>query len=290
MPPQMLSFDVEEYFQVEAAAEGGVGPEQWANLPGRLDASVATILELLAAHATRATFFVLGWVARHEAEIVRRIAAAGHEIASHGMTHAMLGRLSPEEFGAELRDSRAILEDLSGEPVIGFRAPTFSITRRTGWALDVLAEAGYRYDSSIFPVHHDRYGVPGAPRWPHVAAGPGGGRIVELPPLTLRILGMNLPTGGGYFRLWPLGWTSAALRAAGAAGRSGMLYLHPWELDPHQPPLPMKATNRWRHRVNLSRTRAKLGRMLERFDFTTAAEFLDAWDAREGTVFAYGGD
>ena len=168
----LLSIDVEEYFHVQAAAEGGMSSREWASWPRRLGPCVERILQLLANHETKATFFVLGWVAQDQPEIVRRIASCGHEIASHGMTHTMIGRLGPGEFRRELLVSRKLLEDLSGGAVIGFRAPTFSITHRTAWALDALVEAGYRYDSSVFPVHHDRYGVPEAPRWAHLAVGP----------------------------------------------------------------------------------------------------------------------
>jgi len=173
---------------------------------------------MLDEHRQKATFFVLGHVAQRQGDMVRRIAAAGHEIASHGMTHTMLGRLSSDEFRRELRDSRRLLEDLAGRAVVGYRAPTFSITHQTAWALDVLAEEGFRYDSSIFPIRHDRYGIPDAPRWIHRARGPKGGEIVELPPLTMHLPGVNLPAGGGgYFRLLPYWVTAAAVRKAQAA-------------------------------------------------------------------------
>lgn len=270
----MLSFDVEEYFQVEAAA-ADVCPERWYEYPRRLLPSVERILELLAEHNQRATFFVLGWVAANEGEVVRRIASAGQEIASHGMTHAMLGRLTPEQFRHELCDSRKLLEDLSGRPVAGYRAPTFSITRATAWAFDVLAEAGFRYDSSVFPIRHDRYGVPGAPRRPHLAIGPGGGRMLELPLLTLQFGPLRIPVaGGGYLRLFPLRLVTAGLRQAARAGSPGMIYLHPWELDPDQPVLPMGRLNRFRHRVGLARTHEKLRRLLRSFRFAAVEDFL----------------
>ena len=269
----ILSFDVEEHFQVQAAAEGGVRVEEWSDYPCRLAVPIERILSLLAEHETTATFFVLGWVAEHEPQIVRQIAAAGHEIASHGMNHRMLGEMTPEEFRADLADSRKLLEDASGQGIIGYRAPTFSITRETAWALDILAAEGFGYDSSIFPVRHDRYGIPGAPRWMHRAAGPGGGDVVEIPPLTARWLGMNVPVGGGgYLRLLPSGVVRRAIGRADRAGRSAMIYLHPWEFDPDQPVLPMSRSNRFRHRVNLSRTEAKLRGLLGRFEFTSAGQ------------------
>jgi polysaccharide deacetylase family protein (PEP-CTERM system associated) len=267
----ILSFDVEEYFQVQAAAEGGVRVEDWSNYACRLAEPIDRILSLLAEHETKATFFVLGWVAANEPEIVQQIAAAGHEVASHGMNHRMLGEMTPEEFRTDLVDSRKRLEDLSGRSIIGYRAPTFSITRETAWALDVLADEGFRYDSSIFPIRHDRYGIPGAPRWMHRAVGPGGGEVIELPPLTSKWLGMNLPVGGGgYLRLLPRGMVRRAIARADRAGQRAMIYLHPWEFDSGQPVLPMSRASRFRHRVNLSRTESKLRGLLGRFEFTSA--------------------
>ena len=284
----LLSFDVEEYFQVEAAARGGVKAEQWDSFEKRLAPYVRQILELLNEHGATATFFVLGWVARHEPTVIRQIAQAGHEIASHGMTHRMMCRLTPRELSTELADSRKLLEDLCGRPVVGFRSPTFSITRETAWALDVLTEAGYGYDSSIFPVHHDRYGVPDAPRWPHLAAGPGGGEILEIPPLTLRAMGKNIPVGGGgYLRLLPAGLVARVLTSARKLGQPGMLYLHPWEFDPDQPILPMGRISRWRHRVNLSRTEPKLRRLLRQFKFGCVADCLESLSATVRQRFSY---
>ena len=273
----ILSFDVEEYFHVQAAAEGGLSSDDWASCERRLPASVDRILELLAEHDATATFFVLGWVAQHEPTVVRRIAEAGHEIASHGMTHRMLAELTPQQFRSELRDSRSLLEDLGGRAVVGFRAPTFSITSQTLWALDILAEEGYRYDSSIFPIRHDRYGVVGAPRWVHHAIGTGGGTILELPPLTTRKLGLTMPVGGGgYLRLLPSGSVTRAIRRAERAGQPAVLYLHPWELDPDQPVLPMRWLSRFRHRINLRRTAAKLQSQFARFRFCAASDLLDS--------------
>ncbi len=287
-PVHLLSFDVEEYFQAEAAA-AGVPRDRWSSLERRLDRPADTILEMLETRGLKATFFLLGWVAQHEPHVVRRIAAAGHEIASHGTDHRMLHRLTPEAFRGDLEDSRRRLEDLAGRAVVGYRAPTFSVTRTTAWALDVLAEAGFRYDSSVFPVRHDRYGVPDAPSRPHRAVGPAGGRILEIPPLTLRILGRNWPVGGGgYLRLLPLGAVATALRAAGRRGYPGMLYLHPWELDPDQPVLPMSRLSRWRHRVNLAKTGDKLRRLLERFRFGPVEAQLDALDRLADVECAYG--
>lgn len=283
----MLSFDVEEFFQVQAAALGGLRPEDWDRYDLRLAPCVDHILELLAAHNAGATFFVLGWVARREPEVVRKIAAAGYEIASHGMDHRMVHLLSKDDFRADIRQSKSLLEDLSGRAVLGYRAPTFSITRRTAWALDVLAEEGFGYDSSIFPIRHDRYGVPDAPCRPFRAKGPGGAEILEIPPLTLRVLGMNMPVGGGgYLRLLPSHVLAHAIRKAQWQNQPGMIYLHPWEFDPGQAILPMSRVSRFRHRVNLARTSAKLTRLLSRFDFGSVESCLESLRAAPATTFS----
>jgi len=285
----LLSFDVEEYFQVEAASSG-IPRDQWDRYPKRLGPAVDLVLALLAEQGITATFFVLGWVARHERDVVQRIAEAGHEIASHGMSHEMIGRLTPDAFRRELLDSRRLLEDISGEKVVGYRAPTFSVTRETSWALDVLADRGFRYDSSVFPIRHDRYGVPDAPRFAHRARGPGGKSILEIPPLTMRLLKSNLPVGGGgYLRLFPIRLLGRALKAAASRGESGMLYLHPWELDPDQPVLPMSRISRWRHRIGLRGTESKLRWLLERFDFTSVRDHLEVLSTSAQEEFDYAG-
>jgi polysaccharide deacetylase family protein (PEP-CTERM system associated) len=201
----------------------------------------------------------------------------------------MIHRLSPDGLLSELHDSRRRLEDLAGRPVRGFRAPTFSVTRQTAWALDLLAEAGYVYDSSIFPLHHDRYGVPDAPPGPHWAVGPGGGRVLEIPPLTFRLLGMNVPVGGGgYLRLLPVPLVALGLRTAQRQRRPGMIYLHPWEFDPEQPPLPLSRLSRWRHGVNIARTGDKLRWLLKRFSFTTVSDGLGLPWSKPGQTHYYG--
>lgn len=288
-PPaeHILSFDVEEYYQVEAAA-ARVRPEDWQDYPSRVESSVDKALGLLDEAGQTATFFVLGAVARDHGPMVHRIAEAGHEIASHGMSHRMLTRMTREELALELRESRKLLEDLAGARVAGFRAPTFSITRQTGpWAIDTLVEAGYEYDSSVFPVRHDRYGIPDAPRWAHWAVGADGGRILEVPPLTRRMLGMNLPVGGGgYLRLFPTGLIGGALDAARCGGHVGVIYLHPWELDPGQPVLPMSRMSRWRHRVNLHKTADKLRALMRRRRFGRFAAMLDTLRLTARSEFA----
>lgn len=288
-PVRLLSFDLEEYFQVEAAA-GAVAPGQWDSFAQRMPAVVERILERLASRGSTATFFVLGWVALRQGDLIRRIAHAGHEIASHGMAHTMIHRMTPRQFRDDVSESRQRLEDLSGQAVLGYRAPTFSITRATAWALDVLVEAGFAYDSSVFPIRHDRYGVPDAPRFAHWAIGPAGGGLLEIPPLTLRILGGNMPVGGGgYLRLLPLAVVKAALHSAARADRPAMIYLHPWELDPRQPPLPMSRLNRFRHRLGLSRMEGKLQALLERYRFTSVAARVEEIRPNIAERFVYGG-
>ncbi len=284
----ILSFDVEEFFQVEAAA-AGLPREQWHSMPKRLEPVVNQILQLLADKQCLATFFVLGWVARQEPDLIRLISQAGHEIASHGMTHRMLHLLGPEGFRQELLESRKVLEDLSGKPVFGFRAPTFSITRKTAWALDVLADADYTYDSSIFPIHHDRYGVPEAPLQPHIAIGPAGRSILELPPLTWRIMGFNVPIGGGgYLRLLPVRLIEMGLNKSLKTRRIPMIYLHPWELDADQPVLPMTWKSRFRHRMGLRSTYKKLNWLLGRHHAMPVNSLLPDLQASVNKSFTYG--
>ena len=209
----VLSIDVEDYYQV-ASFQSVIRYEDWPSFDSRVEDNVARLLDLLDRHQTRATFFMLGWTAEHFPRLAPRIAEAGHEIASHGYAHQLVYNQTPGEFRADVRRAKQVLEDQIGRPVIGYRAPTFAIVERSLWALDVLAEEGYRYDSSVFPVRHDRYGIPDANPHIHWLCGPEGGRVLEFPPLTRDVAGHRLPAaGGGYLRLLPLGWTSGAIRA-----------------------------------------------------------------------------
>lgn len=270
----MLSFDVEEYFHAEAFRRV-IGPGRWDQWPSRAEGQVDELLALLAEARTRATFFVLGRLARDKADLVRRIAAAGHEIASHGDSHEMIARLGPDGFAADARAGKNRLEDLTGQPVRGYRAATFGLIRRTAWAIDVLAELGFEYDSSVQPVRHDRYGVPDAPAQTHWAHGPGGAAMLEIPPMTRRLAGRNVPLGGGgYFRLLPVVLFDRGLRAWARAGRSAMLYLHPWEFDADQPVVPIGRLGNFRHRVNLHRTADKLRTLLNAHRFAPVADLL----------------
>jgi len=271
-----MSVDVEEYFHASALAP--VAPlSRWDALPSRVDPTTRQLLDLFAAHEVKATFFILGWVAERHRGLVRDIAAAGHEVASHGYKHEIVYSLSPAAFREDVRKSRQMLEDLVGQPVVGYRAPSFSITRQSLWALDVLLEEGYRYDASIFPVRHGRYGIPDAPR--HAYALPlEGGTLVELPPSTIRLGAQNLAVaGGGYFRLLPYWWTRSGLaRLNLREQRPAIFYLHPWEIDTEQPRLPVGIATRLRHYGNLARTLGRLDRLLTEFRFGPVTDVLAA--------------
>ncbi|HKW36630.1 MAG TPA: XrtA system polysaccharide deacetylase [Burkholderiales bacterium] len=270
-----FTVDVEDYFQVEGFAQA-IDRNSWEGFRTRVGASTSTLLELLARRGVHATFFVLGWVARKHPEIVRQIAAAGHEVASHGMSHRLVYTQTPEEFRRETRDAKALLEDLAQRPVEGYRAATYSITRRSLWALDILCEEGFRYDSSIFPMRHDRYGIPDAEPTPHVLTAPGGGRLVEFPISVLRYRGAKVPVaGGGYFRLFPYRFTRWALRRLNEQQQEFVFYIHPWEVDPEQPRVgEAGALSRFRHYLNLGRCAERLGRLLEDFEFDTMRSVL----------------
>jgi polysaccharide deacetylase family protein (PEP-CTERM system associated) len=270
-----LTFDVEEYFHAEAFARV-LRPEEWPTLESRVTRATERLLDILDRDRVRATFFVLGWVAERHPSLVREIASLGHEIACHGYGHRMIQHLTRQEFELDVTRAKRALEDATGRAVLGYRAPTFSIMRETLWSLDVLAEAGFRYDSSIFPVVHDRYGISDAPRFPHRLRAPNGCEITEFPMSTVEILGRRLPVaGGGYFRLFPYGLTRRAITRINARdGRPAMVYLHPWEIDPDQPRLPVGPLTRFRHLVNVGRTEARLTRLLSDFSFAPAAEVL----------------
>lgn len=260
-----LTIDVEDYFHASALATVAPVPT-WDSLPSRVARNTRCLLDVLDEAGVTATCFVLGWVARREPELVREIAKRGHEVASHGFWHQLIYDQSREEFRADVRDARALLQDLSGQVVAGYRAPSFSVVERTLWALDELVEAGYRYDASIFPIHHDRYGIPDAPRHIHVRT-TSAGPITEVPSSTVRVV-KNLPTaGGGYFRLLPYAWTRWGIRRLNAEGMPAIFYLHPWEVDPGQPVMPVSRVTRYRHYHNLDRCEGRLRRMLREFDF-----------------------
>ncbi len=232
------------------------------------------ILERLAEHDIPATFFVLGQIARQSPSLVRSIHDAGHEVASHGWDHRRLHSLTPQAFREDVRKSKDALEQACGAAVLGYRAPTFSVVRKTAWALDVLAELGLLYDSSIYPVHHDRYGISDAPREPFLAQGTCQ-QILELPPATVRIGGVNVPVGGGgYFRMLPWPVLKLALEHSRRDPRTGatMLYFHPWEFDLDQPRLPLKRLNRFRTYVGIRRTPSRLTKLFTGYPYTRAVD------------------
>ena len=265
-PVHALTVDVEDYFQVQAMA-GVVARDQWATLPRRVEATTARLLELFAAAGVHGTFFTLGWVADRHKALVRRIVDAGHELASHGYWHGRADEQTPAFFREDVQRARCCLEDAGGVPVTGYRAPTFSIGPRNAWAYQVLEDEGYTYSSSIYPVRHDLYGTPDAPRFPHHPT-QGADRIWEIPMTTVRLWGRNFPvSGGGYFRLLPYRVFRLGLRRFGSVERyPGLFYLHPWEIDPDQPRVEgLRRTSRFRHYVNLRRTEARLQRLLRDF-------------------------
>ena len=254
--------------------------ESWDRRESRVEASVDQLLGLLEQHGATATFFVLGWTAERHRDLVRGIAAGGHEIASHGHDHRRVTELTAAEFRESVRRSKHTLEEITGSEVIGFRAPSFSIVKGTEWALDILVEQGYKYDSSLFPVRRNRYGYANGKRGPHWLNRPGG-RLLELPPTTLRRLGQNLPAAGGaYFRLFPYGVTRRAFQDAELDGVLGTFYVHPWEVDPDQPRLPVSPFTRVRHYGGLGRTLPRLDRLLSEFGFTSIATTFCAYAGR----------
>jgi len=270
-----LSFDVEEYFQV-ANLRGRFSRANWEGVPSRLEPAMAAILGALERHRARATFFFLGWIAERHPALVGRCLEAGHEVASHGYEHLFLGELGPEALERDLERTERALEQAGAPRPIGFRASTFTLTRTTWWAFDVLARRGYRYDSSVFPVRHPAYGVPDfAPGISRVDTPEGS--VIEFPVATWPFLGRNLPFGGGgYFRLLPGALTRAAVAGLERRGRPAAFYLHPWEFDPDQPRHEAPLTKRFRHYVNLAKTLPRLEAMLERFRFAGLAEVLEA--------------
>ncbi len=272
-----FTVDVEEYFQV-TAFEPHVRRADWECFESRVAGCVSRLLDLLASREARATFFTLGWVAQRHPDLVRRIGRAGHEIASHGWDHRRVTEQSALTFRDSVRRSKDLLEDLAGAPVLGFRAPSFSIVPGREWALDVLIEEGYRYDSSLFPVRRQGYGYVNGRPDPHRLERPAG-RLLEVPPTTLHWWGANVPAGGGaYFRLFPYAVGRAAFRDCERRGVPGTFYIHPWEVDPGQPRLDVPWPTRLRHYAGLRRTLPRLERLLAEFEFTAIADTLAADD------------
>ena len=270
-----LTVDVEDYFHVANLAPN-IRRESWNSRESRVVGNTQKLLAIFEQFDVRGTFFVLGWVAERYPQLIRDIAARGHEIACHGFSHRLVYEQSPEEFYQETLHAKNLLQDITGSAVLGYRAASYSIVRESLWALDILAELGFVYDSSIFPVRHDRYGIPDAERAPHLMATPAGKSIVEWPLATARILGFRLPVaGGGYFRLlpyWLSRWGLASINRREL--RPFVFYLHPWEIDPAQPRVSASWLSRFRHYTNLGKCEGRLRRLLAEFRFGTARDGL----------------
>ena len=286
-----MSIDVEDYFHV-SVFDGIVPRNTWDGMESRVALNTRRLLGIFEEFGVRATFFVLGWVAERYPALVRDIAAAGHEIASHGYAHRLIYDQTPAAFREDVRRAKRLLEDSSGKSVQGYRAPSYSITARSLWALDVLLEEGYGYDSSIFPIRHDRYGIPVSGRRPYLIER-SGGTLVEVPGSTTRLGPLNLPVGGGgYFRILPYRWTSWGIdRVNRVENRPTVFYLHPWEIDPDQPRLHAGRLSRFRHYRNLESTEGRLRSLLTDFRFgpieTLVEETRRADRSSEGVALPY---
>ena len=260
-----LTIDVEDYFQVSAFAPH-IARHDWETHDCRVERNIDRILQMLDVHSTKATFFTLGWIAERYPEMVRAIARAGHEIASHGYGHQRASEQNEESFFSDIQLAKLLLEDLAGQEVKGYRAPSFSIGSGNLWAFDCLERAGYRYSSSVYPIRHDHYGMPDSPRFAHwVRAG-----LLEVPVTTARLFDRNLPaSGGGYFRLMPYSLSRWLLRQVNDGdGQPAIFYFHPWEIDPDQPRIPgISVKTRFRHYINLRRTEGRLRRLLGDFSW-----------------------
>jgi polysaccharide deacetylase family protein (PEP-CTERM system associated) len=269
-----MSIDVEDYFHV-SVFDGIVPRAAWAGMESRVVANTERLLDIFDEYAVRSTFFVLGWVGERHPDLVRAIVQRGHEVASHGYAHRLVYDQTPSAFRDDVRRAKAILEDAAGRKVTGYRAPSYSITPRSLWALDVLLQEGYEYDSSIFPIRHDRYGIPVSDRHPYQIHR-SHGRITEVPGSTTQVGPMNLPVaGGGYFRILPYWWTRWGIdRVNRREGRPAVFYLHPWEIDPDQPRLQAGRLSRFRHYRNLQHTEQRLRQLLTDFRFDTVESLV----------------
>ena len=278
-----MSIDVEDYFHV-SVFDGVVPRHRWSELESRVCANTDRLLAIFAEAEVRATFFVLGWVTERHPELIRRIAAHGHEIASHGFAHRLVYDQTRAAFRDDVRRAKQLLEDAAGCRVDGYRAPSYSVTPRSLWALDVLIEEGYRYDASIFPILHDRYGIPVSARHPYRIER-SRGALTEVPASTVRVGTWNMPiAGGGYFRILPYAWTSWGIRRLNTAEKQpAVFYLHPWEIDPEQPRLSAGLLSRFRHYRNLDKTEDRLRRLLHDFRFAPVRDLMcaDGFEERE---------
>jgi len=272
----IMSVDVEDYFMVKAFTDS-VSRESWECRPSRVVANTRRILDLLDKYNVKGTFFFVGWVAQKFPQLVRDVHARGHELACHSYWHRAVYTLTPNEFREDTRLAVRAIEDAAGVKVYGYRAPSWSITKECLWALDILAEEGFTYDSSIYPIHHDLYGVPGAQRFPYAHQLEDGGTLLEFPPPTVRFLGQNLPAaGGGYLRILPMSYTRWAFREFEEEYRERVVvYIHPWELDPTQPRIRDKWKSRLRHYTNLHKMEGRLELLLENYSFQPFSELVE---------------
>lgn len=274
MSVHCLTFDLEEHFQV-SRFDSPIRRRHWGSFESRVASNTCRLMEILARHQTRATFFVLAWVAERHPGLIKHIADCGHEIASHGYGHELVTAQTPELFRADVRKAKRILEDLTGAPVQGYRAPGFTVTRETLWALPILVEEGHTYDSSVVPIRHDHCGLPDADPWPHLrqtSAGP----MWEVPPSTVNLGGVRLPiAGGSYFRLLPFPAIRRLLKRIERQGRPLVMYFHPWELDPQQPRMEGPFFSRLFHYLNLGKMEFRLSALLDTFRFAPLSEQLD---------------
>jgi len=270
----VLSVDVEDYFHVAALSES-INVQDWESIAPRVVENTRRLLDLFDRHNVKATHFVLGWVAEKFPDLIREIDARGHEVASHGYSHQLVYDQTPELFYKETRMSKEMLENILGKAVIGYRAASYSITKRSLWALDILSELGFQYDSSIFPIRHDRYGIPDAEPLPHKMQTPKGNQIVEFPLTTSSLFGLKMPAaGGGYFRLYPYALSKLLLRRVQKSNKPIVFYLHPWEIDHEQPRVKVSALSTFRHYNNLDKCEQRLERLLKDFRFSTMSDVL----------------
>jgi len=279
-----LTVDVEDYFQVSAFSSN-IERSAWDTCESRVEANTRKVLQLFDQFDYKATFFILGWVAERYPQIVENIYEKGHEVACHGYSHQLIYNQSQKKFADETVKAKKILEDITQTPVLGYRAASYSITQKSMWALDILVDSGFTYDSSIFPVHHDRYGIPGAEDKPHQLTTPSGQRLVEFPISTKSYFGYRLPVGGGgYFRIYPYAFSRMALKSINQnLRRPFIFYLHPWEVDPDQPRIESSWLSRFRHYNNLEKCEARLTKLLSDFQFSTVLQVLSDLDLMQNS-------
>ena len=279
-----LTVDVEDYFQVSAFA-GNINQKDWDSHPLRVENNTHKLLDMFDEYQIKATFFILGWVAERHTELVHEIAKRGHEVACHGYSHQLVYNQSAEVFQEETVRAKNILEDIIQQPVRGYRAASYSITEKSKWALDILAESGFIYDSSIFPVRHDRYGMPDTPEHPYRLETPAGHSIIEFPLSTAKIINYRLPiAGGGYFRLYPYWLSKMGLQQINRQHKPFIFYLHPWEIDPEQPRIDASWFSRFRHYNNLDKCEARLRNLMTDFQFGTTWEVLNTLGLTEASA------